>query len=332
MKRIIVGLAGYGTSGSIFHAPLIQSVERLRLGAVMTSRREKVERELPGVRIVSSVQELCDDPSIELIVVATPTAPHFEIARAALLARKHVVVDKPLTTTVGEADALIALAAETNRVLSVFQNRRWDSDYLTVKKGIAEGRFGIIYFYEAHYDRFRPRLKGGWREEAGPGSGILYDLGSHLIDQALQLFGMPEWISADVFCQREHAVADDYFHLILGYGVRRVILHGSMMVREPGPRFAVHGDLGSFLTYGIDPQEEALRAGKRPGDPGWGLNPADPPGTEPGAWQTFYEGIASAILDGAAVPVKPEEARDGLKIIEAALSSAREKRTICLSH
>lgn len=344
VRQVSVGLAGYGISGSIFHAPLIQSVEQLRLAAVATSRREQVERELPGVRIVSGFRDLCEDPAIELIVVATPTATHFEIAQAALQAGKHVVVDKPFATTVEEADSLIALASARRRVLSVFQNRRWDSDYLTVRKCISEGRLGTIYAYEAHFDRFRPRLKGGWREEAGPGSGTLYDLGAHLIDQALQLFGLPETIMADVFRQREHATADDYFHLILGYGVRRVILHSSMIVRDPGPRFAVHGDLGSFLKYGIDPQEDALREGKRPHDPDWGTDPADPPGiltsadgthgivaTERGAWQTFYEGIAAAILEGAPVPIRPTEARDGLRIIEAALRGAGEKRTVCLS-
>jgi scyllo-inositol 2-dehydrogenase (NADP+) len=341
---VAVGLVGYGISGAIFHAPLIQSVEQLRLAAVVTSRREQVERELPGVRIVPGFKELCNDPGVDLIVVATPTSTHFEIAQAALSAAKHVVVDKPFTLTVPEADALIALAASKKRVLSVFQNRRWDSDYLTVGRCVAEGQLGTIYYYEAHFDRFRPRLKGGWREEAGAGSGTLYDLGAHLIDQALQLFGMPESVSADVFRQREHAAADDYFHLILEYGVRRIILHSSMIVRDPGPRFTVHGDLGSFLKYGIDPQEDALRAGKRPRDPDWGTDPGDPPGiltiadgtcvtvpTERGAWQTFYERIAAAILDGAPLPVKPEDARDGLKIIEAALRSAEEKRRVCLS-
>ena len=345
VRQVGVGLVGYGISGAIFHAPLIQSVEQLRLAAVVTSRREQVERELPGVRVLTGFKELCEDPAIELVVVATPTSTHFEIAQTALSARKHVVVDKPFTLTVQEADALIALAAAKKCVLSVFQNRRWDSDFLTVRKCISGGRLGTVYFYEAHFDRFRPRLKGGWREQAGPGSGTLYDLGAHLIDQALQLFGVPESVMADVFRQRAHAAADDYFHLILEYGVRRVILHSSMMVREPGPRFAIHGDMGSFLKYGIDPQEDALRAGKRPHDADWGTDPADPPGiltiadgtrtsipNERGAWQTFYEGIAAAILDDAPVPVRPEESRDGLRIIEAALRSAEKKSTVCLSH
>jgi scyllo-inositol 2-dehydrogenase (NADP+) len=345
MRQVSAGLAGYGVSGAIFHAPLIQSVGQLHLAAIMTSRREQAARDLPGVRVVSEFEELCNDPGIDLIVVATPTSTHFGLARAALSAGKHVVVDKPFTVTVEEAGALIAIAESKKLVLSVFQNRRWDNDYLTVKRQISEGRLGTIYSYEAHYDRFRPNLKGGWREEAGPGSGILYDLGAHMIDQALQLFGMPECLTADVFRQRRHAVADDYFHLILEYGVRRVILHASMIVREPGPRYAVHGDGGSFLKYGIDPQEDALRAGKRPGDPDWGVDPAETAGiltiadgsrtnvvSETGAWQIFYEGIAAAILNGNPVPVKPEEARDVISIIQTAHSSAGEKRTICLSH
>jgi scyllo-inositol 2-dehydrogenase (NADP+) len=266
------------------------------------------------------------------VVIASPTATHFELARTALLAGKHVVVDKPFTTTVEEAEILMDIASSRGLILSVFQNRRWDNDYLTVKKCIADGRLGTLYSYEGNFDRFRPHLKGGWREESQPGAGILYDLGSHLIDQALQLFGKPQFVLADIVRQREGAQADDYFHLVLGYGRQRVILHGAMVVREPGPRFAVHGDGGSFVKFGLDPQEDDLRAGKRPGDADWGkdnpayygtFTPADGTRevveTERGAWEKYYEGIADAILDGAPVPVDPAEARDVIAVIEAAL-------------
>lgn len=335
MPEIRIGLAGYGTSGSIFHAPLIASVPRLRLAAVMTSRRDKAAREAPGAHIVSTLDELLNEPGVDLIVVATPTGTHYDVARSALLAGMHVVVDKPITTTVAEADDLIALARDRNRLLSVYQNRRWDSDFLTVRKVIASGVLGAVFSYEAHYDRFRPRMKGGWREQDLPGSGILYDLGSHLVDQALQLFGMPEMMRADVFRQRDDARADDYFHLILGYGRRRVILHGSMFVLDPGPRFAVYGDRGSFVKYGIDPQEDALRGGMRPGDPGWGIEAPENRGmltladgsreavaSERGCWEMFYEGIAAALLDGVPPPVDPIDSRNAVAVIVQA-SSAR---------
>lgn len=332
MKRIGVGLVGYGMSGSVFHAPLISCVDRFRIAGVVTSRINQVQRELPDVQIAATPAALFEDPSIALVVIATPTATHFELARAALLAGKHVVVDKPFTATSEEAGILIDVAAERGAILSVFHNRRWDNDYLTVKKFIAEGRAGNLYSYEAHFDRFRPQLKGGWREQALPGSGILYDLGSHLIDQALQLFGKPDFIQADVARQRKGAQSDDYFHLVFGYGRLRVILHASMVVRELGPRYAVHGDAGSFVKFGIDPQEDDLKAGKRPGDPTWGLDvvenygvfrradgTAEPVETERGAWERYYEGIADAVLDGAPVPVDPADARDVIGLIEEAI-------------
>jgi scyllo-inositol 2-dehydrogenase (NADP+) len=332
MRIIRAGLVGYGLSGSTFHAPLIGCVERLHLAAIVTSRPDKVERELHDVRTVSTIDQMLADPSIALVVIASPTATHFELARAALLAGKHVVVDKPFTTTVEEAEILMDIAAVRDLILSVFHNRRWDNDYLTVKKCIAEGRLGTLYSYEAHFDRFRPHLKGDWREQSQPGSGILYDLGSHLIDQALQLFGKPDFVQPDVVRQREGAQADDYFHLVLGYGRQRAILHGAMVVREPGPRFALHGDGGSFVKFGLDSQEDDLRAGKRPGDATWGLDspanygtftPADGTRelveTERGAWEKYYEGIAAAILDGAPVPVDPADARDAIAVIETAL-------------
>jgi scyllo-inositol 2-dehydrogenase (NADP+) len=326
-----VGLVGYGTSGSIFHAPFIAAAERLQLSAVMTSRREKASHDLPGVRIVSSPEELWNDRTLDLIVVASPTATHYEIARGALLAGKHVVIDKPMTTTAAEADELIAMAAERGRLLTVYQNRRWDGDYLTVKNVVGSGRLGKVFQYEAHYDRFRPWMKGGWREQELPGSGILYDLGAHLVDQALQLFGTPDSMMADVFRQRDGANADDYFHLLLRYGRLRVILHASMFVLEPGPHYAVYGDRGSFVKYGMDPQEDQLRAGLHPGDANWGVDANERAGvlaladgsreeivTERGAWESFYQGVTAALLDGAPAPVNAKDSRNVVALIESA--------------
>ncbi|MDD1677754.1 MAG: Gfo/Idh/MocA family oxidoreductase, partial [Methanomicrobiales archaeon] len=249
-----VGLVGYGLAGSVFHAPLIRSVPQLRLAKVVTSRREQVAKDLPGVATVPGIDDVLSDPAIDLVVVASPSANHFEHARAALLAGKHVVVDKPVATTSREAGELIELAASRGRVLSVFQNRRWDNDYLTVKHCIEQGWLGKVFHYEVHFDRFRPRINTGWREEPGAGAGILYDLGAHLIDQSLHLFGMPRAVTADVIAQRAGAKVEDYFHLVLDYLPLRVILHAATLVVQPGPRFIVHGDGGSFLKYGIDGQ------------------------------------------------------------------------------
>lgn len=343
MDEIHVGLVGYGIGGAVFHAPLLGVAPGLHLAAVATNRREQVERALPGVRVVASYREMAADPAIGLMVVSTPTASHYEVARAALEAGKAVVVDKPFTATAAEADELLALAARLGLLLSVYQNRRWDGDFLTVKRLVGEGRLGRVYHYEARFDRFRPQIKGGWRDEEVAGSGILFDLGSHLIDQALHLFGMPEAVRADAMMQRPGARSVDYFHVVLEYGRMRAILHGGSVVREPGPHFAVHGDGGSFLKYGMDPQEDALRAGGRPGEAGWGSDAAENYGllvtaegtrervrTEAGSYQHYYEGISRALLEGAPAPVDAADSRNGLRVIEAAARSAAEGRRVVL--
>lgn len=340
MRDIPVGLIGYGTAGAVFHAPLIRACPHLRLAAVATSRKEQVEA-LSGVRAVGAVAELLSDPEIRLVVVASPSDTHFELACAALEAGKHVVVDKPFTLAAAEADELIERAAKRGCALSVFQSRRWDGDYLTVKRLIAEGALGTVYYYEARYDRFRPLIRSRWRELPGPGSGILYDLGPHLVDQALQLFGMPQAVSADAFAQRPGGQAIDYFHLALDYGPMRAVLHGSVLAPGAGPHFSIHGDGGSFLKYGMDSQEEALKAGKRPGDAQWGVDDASLHGeltsadgerrrveTERGRLEAFYQEMAEHIALGATVPVDPRDARDNIAVIEAALRSVEVGRVV----
>lgn len=340
-----VGLAGFGTGGAVFHAPLITQVAGLRLAAVATRRREEVASALgTEVRVVASPMDLVRDPEIELVVVSTPTGSHFEVTRAALESGKHVVVDKPFTVSVAEADELIGMARRKGVLLTVYQNRRWDGDFRTVRRCVAEGRLGTVYHYEAHFDRFRPEIKGGWRDEAGAGSGILYDLGAHLIDQVLCLFGVPEAVSADVLSQREGAESVDYFHVVMQYGRRRAIVHSSTLVREPGPHFAVHGDGGSFLKYGMDVQEEALKAGGKPGDAGWGVDAPELWGTlvtaagercrvptEPGCYECFYGEMERAIREGGRVPVDPMDSRNGLRVIEAAQESAASGRVVRFS-
>jgi scyllo-inositol 2-dehydrogenase (NADP+) len=339
-----VGLVGYGLSGSVLHAPLIDAEERLRLVVVASRRSGRIQSDFPGVRVVATSAELLEDPAVELVVVAAPNTVHHELAGAALRAGRHVVVDKPFVNQTAEADELIALAQAEGRLLSVFQNRRWDNDYLTIERCVRADLLGRVSSYVARYDRFRPHPKGSWREQDQPGSGVLYDLGAHLIDQALHLFGLPATVMADVGAQRPGAVVDDYFHMLLGYGQLRVILHAGSLVRARVPHFEVHGDKGSFVKYGMDPQEEALRSGRRPGDPGWGTEPSDryatitteAPGLEltgrlasvPGAYEAFYAGMAAAILRESQVPVPPEEARNTIWMIECALRSSREGRVI----
>jgi len=341
MREIQVGLIGYGFGGSVFHAPLIRADPKFRLHTVVTNSRREQALQLPGVQVAGNVADLLSDPAIELVVVSSPSGTHFQLAHAALLAGKHVVVDKPFAVTVKEAEQLIALAQENGSVLSAYHNRRWDGDYLTVKHCLESGWLGTVYHYEAHFDRFRLEIRPGWKDQGGDGSGTLYDLGPHLIDQALQLFGMPQSIAADVGAQRPGAQAIDYFHLLLHYGCMRAVLHASTVVPNPGPHFTLHGDAATFVKYGMDPQEEALKAGKSPADPQWGMEAVAnygelirPEGsrrkveTFRGGYEKYYEALAECIRAGAPVPVDPWDARNGLVVLEAALRSSHERRTV----
>ncbi len=327
MSRIRTGLIGRGMAATVFHAPLIRAVPAL---------------ELVGSAGSAEADGMIADPSIDLVVIATPNRSHFPLARAALEAGKHVVVDKPFTLTAEEADALIALAAEKRRVLTVFHNRRWDGDFLTVRRLIESGRLGEVMLFEAHWDRFRPAIGAGWREAAGDGAGLLYDLGPHMLDQALLLFGTPDALEADIQAQREGAVADDCWRLTLRYGAKRVVLSAAMLVAAPRPRFALHGTGGSFVKYGLDTQEAALRAGRGPGDTGFGQSSEDgmltgPDGvtvkipTERGNYAEFYRAVAASVIEGAPPPVDPADAREGLRLIALARQSAAEVRTLSIA-
>jgi len=338
---IRTGLIGFGLGGTAFHAPLIAAVEGLDLAAVATSRADAVAAAYPGVP-ATSAEALIADPAIDLVVISTPNATHFPLAKAALEAGKHVVIDKPLTPSAAEAEALVALAEARGRLLVPFHNRRWDSDFLAVQGLVDSGRLGEILLFEAHWDRFRPELSQAWKEAAG--AGQLLDLGPHMLDQALVLFGMPEAVSADLASQRGNSPVDDYFAVTLFYGARRVVLASSRMIAAARPRFALHGRGGSFVKYGLDPQEAAMRAGGSVRDPGHGLeDPAQhgvltlPDGTretiasERGDYRRFYAGVVAAIRDGAAAPVAAVDALSGLKLIELARQSAAEGRRIALA-
>jgi scyllo-inositol 2-dehydrogenase (NADP+) len=319
-----VGLIGYGLGGSAFHAPLIAAEPRLRLEAVVTSRAGQVERDHPGTRVVGSAEELLADPAVELVVVAAPNAVHHELAAAALRAGRHVVVDKPFTLSAADADELIALAEATDRRLSVFHNRRWDGDFLTVRRGVEAGVLGEVASFVSRYDRFRPVPKGSWKEEAVAGSGLLWDLGPHLIDQAMVLFGPPRTVWADLGVQRPGVEAVDYVHLVLGYGRLRAVLHAAMLVRDPGPRFEVHGDRGSLVTWGLDqPEVRATLTGEVAG-----LEQQGRLEGVPTAYGSFYAAMAAAVAGEGPVPVAPTDARATVAVIEHALTSAREGRVV----
>jgi predicted dehydrogenase len=319
-----VGLIGYGLGGSAFHAPLIAAEPRLRLEAVVTSRAGQVERDHPGTRVAGSAEELLADPAVELVVVAAPNAVHHELAAAALRAGRHVVVDKPFTLSAADADELIALAEATDRRLSVFHNRRWDGDFLTVRRGVEAGVLGEVASFVSRYDRFRPVPKGSWKEEAVAGSGLLWDLGPHLIDQAMVLFGPPRTVWADLGVQRPGVEAVDYVHLVLGYGRLRAVLHAAMLVRDPGPRFEVHGDRGSLVTWGLDqPQVRATLTGEVAG-----LEQQGRLEGVPTAYGSFYAAMAAAVAGEGPVPVAPTDARATVAVIEHALTSAREGRVV----
>ncbi|MGG4554217.1 oxidoreductase [Paenibacillus sp. FSL W8-0186] len=345
---IQVGLIGFGLSGSVFHAPLIDRTEGMTLAAVVSSQPAKVKGIYPQAKVYEDVETLLSDPEIQLVVVSSPNLTHYEYAAQALEAGKHVVVEKPFTNSSAEADRLIALAKEKKLLLTVYHNRRWDNDFLTISRLLDSGVLGSVSYYEAHFDRFRPEVTGRWREQDLPGSGILYDLGSHLIDQALTLFGKPNTVWADLRKERRGSKANDYFHLVLGYSNLRVVLHSGSLVREQGPRFILHGDRGSFIKHGFDPQEAQLRKGSGPGDENWGRDNEANYGklttdigglavsgtveTLTGSYETFYRKLADAISSGQPSPVAAEDARDVIRIIELAMESHSQGRVLPLDH
>ncbi|KAJ0404754.1 hypothetical protein P43SY_005578 [Pythium insidiosum] len=336
-----VGLVGFGTASSVFHAPLLQSAQgRFVISHVLERSTNKSATALtPAPTVVRSMEEMLA-ASIDVVVIATPTSVHFDQAKQSLLAGKHVVVDKPLCLTAAQAQELVDLAQAQGVVFTVFHNRRWDSDFLTLRSLLASGKLGEVTHYEAHFDRYRPTLKGYWKEKAAPGGGILYDLGAHLVDQALVLFGTPDDVQADVQIQREGAENDDFFRLELSYNARpslKVVLTAGMLVKEAGPKLIVEGSKGRLEKFGEDIQEQSLRDGRRPGDDGWGREPAsqhatfthrDTGATEtiesvPGSYEVFYANLADAIQHGASRLVDPQEIVAQIRILETAKQSTR---------
>jgi len=307
----------------------LMALEEYNLACIVSSNSEKVHKSLPKVRVESDFTKVLKDPTIDLVVIATPNTTHYQLAKATLEAGKHVVVDKPFTVHSWESQDLIEIANRQKRIVTVYHNRRWDGDFLTVKKLLSEKTLGEVYLYEAHFHRYRPLPNPKrWKEDSALGAGILYDLGTHLIDQALQLFGLPDTIDADILTQRPGAIADDYVHLTLKYGKKRVLLKVSNLVCNPGPRYQIHGTQGSFLKNGMAPQEQDLLAGKNPLDKSWGQSREEDDGilsinqqhirlpTIPGNYATFYKSLVKAIDTGSPPPVLAMEAYQVMQLIE----------------
>jgi predicted dehydrogenase len=334
-----VGLIGYGYAGKTFHAPLVQSVPGLELCAVASSRADDVRADLPEMTVYPDPAMLMAQPDIDLVVIASPNSTHAELARMALEGGKTVVVDKPFTVTLAEARDLVARAGAGHPLLSVFQNRRWDSDFLTVQKAIADGLIGRVTQFESHFDRFRPVVRPRWREKAGVGAGVWFDLGPHLVDQALLLFGLPDRIQASMAAQRTGAETDDWAHVILTYGERRIILQASMLVAGGRRRFVVHGDQGSLEKAEPDRQEAQLLEGLSPGGPGWGEDPdalvvhgGDGSirriAAQTGDQRAFYVGVWEAMRGSGSNPVPAIQALAVMAVVEAAALSAQSGEAV----
>lgn len=337
-----VALVGYGFVGKVFHAPLIHATPGLRLHAVVSRDATKVHRDWPDAVVVGDPLMAFADPAVDVVVIASPNASHAPLAMAALGEGKHVVVDKPFTVTLQDARDVVAAASRAGRLVSVFQNRRWDADFLTVRRLVESGALGRIAEYHSHFDRFRPLVQDRWRERDAPGGGLWYDLGPHLLDQALQLFGMPEAMSVDIARLRDGAQAPDYVHATLRYPTLRVHLHAGTLVAGNGLRFAVHGTRGSYLKHGLDVQEDQLRAGVVPGAPGWGVDTrageivherdgrlvTEVAHAEAGDYRRYYADFRDAILHDAPPPVTPQQALDVMRLIELGVRSSEEQRSV----
>lgn len=346
-KKIKTALCSFGMSGWVFHAPFIALHPGFHLQGVWERTKNLAQEKYPGTRNYRTLEELLSDEEVELVVVNTPSVTHYTYAKQCLEAGKHVIVEKPFTATTSEAEELIELARRKGCQLSVYHNRRFDSDYRTVKKILEEGWIGELVDVEIRYDRYVPALSYKQHKETPTAAvGCLYDLGSHLIDQALQLFGSPQSVHADIRINRTGSLVDDYFNLLLYYPSHPVTLRSSYFVREPFPGYAIHGRLGSFIKTKTDVQELALIEGKKPGTSDWGKEARENDGwlhTEKngklireqvpslqGNYADYYEAIYQALRHGAPLPVTAEEGKNVIRVIEAAIASNKEMKRIWL--
>ena len=345
-KDIRVGVIGFGLAGRIFHSAVIAETPGLELACIVQRRGDEAAKTYPGVPICRSIEDMLRDNSIRLVVVATPSYLHFENALQCLRAGRNVLIDKPFTLTSDEARQLIDEARERGVLVTAYQNRRWDGDFVTLKQVLASGELGRVVSYESHFDRFRdaPRFDV-WRESGGPGGGILFDLGPHLIDQATVLFGNPESIWADVRIDRDGGTVDDAFDVLLKFDGVTALLRSTLTAAAKGPRFVAHGTKGSFVKWGLDPQEDTLKAGAKFSDPEFGQEPESQwgelyiPGqpvrkikTAAGNYRGIYANVRDAILGKAKLEVTPEQAWRTTRLIELARHSSAEGRRLDFQH
>jgi scyllo-inositol 2-dehydrogenase (NADP+) len=342
-----VGLIGFGLAGQAFHAPVIRGVPGMELACILERHTSNSKARYPEVRVARTLDEMLSDKSLGLIVVGTPNDTHFSYTKACLEAGRHVVVDKPFTPTMAEAEQLVRLAAERKRLLTVYQDRRWDGAFLTVKKLIASGALGSVKEYEARFDRFRIDAKpNAWRELPDfPAAGVLWDLGPHLLDGAMVLFGEPQTISATAICQRASSTVDDAFDVVMQFAGTRAYLKARIIAYAPAHHLLIHGTEGSFVKYFMDPQEEILRSDHYPDGhdwgANWGLEPEERWGTlsrvneaprkvrtERGDYRGFYANVRDAIEKSAPLDVPPEQALRTMRALLLAHKSSREGRKV----
>jgi scyllo-inositol 2-dehydrogenase (NADP+) len=342
-----VGLIGFGLAGQAFHAPVIRGVQGMELACIVERRGTRAQETYPDVRVARTIGELLADKTIQLCVIATPNDSHFDLARACLLAGRDVVVDKPFAPTLAESEKLVQLASERGRLITVYQDRRWDGDFQTVKNIVESGRLGTVVEYECRFDRFRLEPKANaWRERADqPAAGVLFDLGPHVLDQALVLFGEPRAVTASAFCERQTSQVDDSFDVCLEYPTLRAMGRARIIAFAPGPHFLIHGTKGSFVKYGMDPQEARLRGENLPQGTDWGADwgeeaeelwgtlslvgePSVKVKTERGDYRGFYANVRDASEKKAALDVTPEQALRTMRALMLAHKSSRERRAV----
>lgn len=333
--KIKTAVVGYGFSAKTFHIPFVTTLPEFELVAVSTSKSEELAQEWPNVDNYLATQDMIENSDAELVIITAPNDVHYSLAKLALENGKHVIIEKPFVTSVEDGEKLIALAEKNQLVLSVYHNRRWDGDFLTVKKLLENNRLGDLKHYESHFDRFRPQVRQRWREQAIDGGGILFDLGSHLIDQALELFGLPESIYADCKVMREGGTTVDYFDVTLEYPNHVAVLHGDMVTAGTNKRFTVKGTQGTYEKLGLDPQEGKLIAGERPTHTEWAEEESEQYGclylenasevvkSEVGCYQDYFSDVAKAIRTNSQPAVTAASALATIKLIQLATESSR---------
>lgn len=346
-KQITTAIASFGMSGQVFHGPSLKANNGFKVVQVLERNKKISVKLFPDVEIVRNFEQILINPNIELVIINTPDALHFEMAKEALKVGKHVVVEKPITQNSNEAEELIKLAKQHKVLLTVYQNRRWDGDFMTVQKVLDENKLGRLIEFESHFDRYRTFITPNtWKEEGDKYSGVLYNLGSHMVDQAVVLFGKPNTVTAHLKIVRKAGVVTDYYDIRLEYKDFSALIKCSYLVKNAGPRYTIHGEYGTFYKSGIDPQEELLKTGSLPDGDKLGVEPPEEWGTVfyekegedfeelvetvPGNYNLFYNNVYDAIRNGAELFVKPEETVVVLQILEACLKSSFEKRMITL--